>query len=134
MSRVLREFESLLDCYLRVMGRAPAIDLLVDSTVREKPRHFAAVDLSSEPYQLFVHPDLEDQPLQRIRGILAHEFGHVADAEGMTCGCRICRGDLERLADCLAEVIFGVRIVYDDEDVQQVGRRTRGRWPRPKGL
>ena len=61
----------------------------------------------------------------RIRGVLAHEFGHVALlAEGH-------EEHTERDADRLAERVFGVQISYDEDDIQTTGPGMR---PRPAYL
>lgn len=123
---------------LAVMPDLPEIKIVVDPSVRTKPRHYAAVTMGRSPVLLAVHPDLEDQPISRLRGVLAHEMGHVADDHDGFASLGVSRAavkhDPERAADALAEAITGWKIYYDEELVQRAGPGARGQRPRPPGL
>lgn len=58
-------------------------------------------------------------------GLIRHELGHVADPCWRETGA-------EQRADDLARLVTGVKIRYDENDVQTVS--PRGRYPRPKYL
>lgn len=102
--------------------------VLEESTaMRVEPRHFA--DCGGGVVR--VHPELEEQPISRIRGVLAHEAGHVLDREFDLFDEEL---DPERRADLLAFYLTGWTIYYDDELVQRAGPGARGTTPRPRGL
>lgn len=63
-------------------------------------------------------------PAANVRGLLAHELGHAADD-------RAYEPRSERRADALAARALGLKVGYDDGDVQALGR---GRSPRPGNL
>ena len=113
----------------------PRIIVQIYCDYREQPRHFAAV-VVGEPTILFLCPDLNDEPLPRIRGILYHEMGHVLQwLERKVTGRNERHGrDSEQDADHKVEGICGVRIVYDNDLVQCAGPGAEGYWPRPRGL
>lgn len=88
-------------------------------------RQFAACE-SGPPIVLVVSRRLLAASPERFAGVLAHEIGHALLFE---------QGRFEhteREADAVAEKVLGVRIRYDDEDVQTVG--ARGARPRPTRL
>jgi hypothetical protein len=113
----------------------PPILVQIYCDYREKPRHFAAVE-AGDPTVLFLCPDLNDEPLPRIRGILYHEMGHVLQwLERQVTGRNERHGrDFEQDADHKIEGTCRVRIYYDEELVQCAGPGAYGYWPRPKGL
>jgi hypothetical protein len=51
--------------------------LLVDDSVRDSPRHYAAC--RADGMQIIVAPQAADLPLATLAAILGHEFGHAAD-------------------------------------------------------
>jgi hypothetical protein len=117
--------------------------LVVDPTVRTEPRHYAAVTMGGNPTLLYVHPDLYDAPVSLIRGVLAHECGHILDAQLTPASVRrLCHDNgvaysssEERRADALAEIALGWHIYYSREDlVQRAGPGARGLVQRPQEL
>lgn len=121
----------------------PPVDVEVTSKVRLKPRHFADIDVNDDPILIRIHPDLETGPITRLRGVLAHEAGHLLDLVVLEEGPfrRICRElgyrytkDEELRADILAEWATGWRIYYGPDLVQRAGTGARGISPRPSGL
>ena len=127
----LEIYESLLD----LDPNFPDVLIIDDPTVRTKPRHFAAALVSGpegrEKVELFLHPDLYNEPEERIRGVLAHEAGHFLSDLGYIS---IEEQDDERHADAAAEMVFGIEIHYDDDLVQMVGPAVHGTRPRPAQL
>lgn len=94
--------------------------VLGDAAKFPKARDHAYTDgetITLAPRMLQASPD-------RVLGVLLHELGH----------CVLVQGGVEhreRDADHAIEVITGLRISYDADDVQTVGRGTR---PRPAYL
>lgn len=131
--------------YARVIGlydNAPEVEVEITSDVREKPRHFADVELS-RPVVLRLHPELISGNITRLRGVLAHEAGHILDLSlmGDQEFRAVCRRlgypyttDRERRADILAEWVTGWTIYYDGDLVQRAGPGARGTTPRPTRL
>jgi hypothetical protein len=117
----------------------PPIQVVIQCDYRESPRHFAALDTEfnfGDPAIMYLCPDLNDQPLPRIRGILYHEMGHVLQRiEKLLTGHNERHGrDTEQDADHKIEGVCGVKIYYDAQMVQQAGQGAFGFWPRPRGL
>lgn len=87
-------------------------------------RQFAACE-DTRPPTIYMATRLARQARPRVEGVLAHELGHailfLAGRPDHT----------ERAADEAAEAYLGVRIAYDDEDVQTTGPGER---PRPARL
>lgn len=70
-----------------------------------------------------VAPKLARAHPRRVLGLLAHELGHVAAIQSGYAD------HSEDEADALAEVILGLSVGYDAEDVQSAGlRRKRPRY------
>ena len=140
MPRILQRIDEVwIDVVRRCQSRLPwfpDVFIEVDCSFRVKPRHFAAVSTDG-PVILFVCPELEKQPLTRIRGILAHEAGHIAYDLGLV-GEKDLQGislmDSERQADLAAWFATGWIIKYDRDLVQKAGPGSRGDWPRPINL
>lgn len=63
-------------------------------------------------------------PDANVRGLIRHELGHLSDRH-------VWRRGREQRADDLAEMITGVKIKYDVNDIQTTGR---GIYPRPRYL
>jgi len=63
-------------------------------------------------------------PIEKLRGLLRHELGHLVDPTPDAPGA-------EQRADDLAEAATGERIYYDAEDLETT---LPGRWPRPLHL
>lgn len=86
-----------------------------------KPRDHAYTD----GWTVTIAPRMLEAPLARVIGVLAHELGHVALI-------RAGRPEhTERRADEAAEEMFGFRVLYDDDDVQNA---VEGVSPRPARL
>lgn len=88
-----------------------------------------------------VAPCMNDESPERIEGVLRHEFGHAIDAlysrRAIEKRLRLPRGYLEkygreRLADVIAELVFGQVIRYDADLIQTTGED--GVSPRPGHL
>ena len=112
----------------------PPIIIRMDCSFANKPRHFAAHE-GAAASTIYLCPDLADQPISRIRGILYHEFGHIIQALEKLFTGRVELDDRDYEQDCdhKIEEVAGVRIYYDDELLQRAGPGARGK-PRPKGL
>ena len=142
MNRLCSEWERIEQQLRDLLPRTPRIDLEVTPAVRRLPRHFADVTLGADPVELRVHPELLDARVSRIRGILTHECGHIADGVlGDGAFRRVCRRlampyteDEELRADILGEWVTGWHVWYDDEDIQCAGRGAHGQFHRPAGL
>ena len=126
MSRIANEVEAGLEFPL------PPIVVRMDCSFAEKPRHFAAQEGNST---IYLCPDLADQPITRIRGILYHEFGHVIQRMEKLFNGHVELGDRDYEQDCdwKLEQVTGVRIYYDDDLLQRAGPGARGK-KRPRGL
>lgn len=123
--RVEREWWVILDRAMKTLGELPPIDLQWSDAVGSKPRHFA--DAGNGLVR--VHPKLEQQDITVIRGVLAHEVGHICDPY-----LEVNEFDSERRADKIAEMVTGWRIYYGVDTVQRAGPGARGVSPRPRGL
>jgi len=139
MERVARIFGELWE---RIVRRVDEHDipsppsLLIDPDASDGPfdRHYAYYD--KRDHVIGYAPTLELRPDSVIRGILAHELGHVfvnvtsiKEARGYDAR--------ERQADAVAEAITGLHIYYDGDDVQRAGAGSRSKTsvrPRPRGL
>lgn len=129
-SVLARELEPLL---ARLRENAPEFDvhLRVDPSVgtcapgaRTPCRQFAACE-DTRPPTIYVAPRLAAEPIERVRGVLAHELGHaILFVAGQSAHS-------ERDADATAERFLGVRIAYDRGDVQTTAA---GKRPRPPHL
>lgn len=86
-----------------------------------KDRDLAFVEMS-EP-RLVITERLLSFPRHNIIGVLLHEFGHLADTSDAP--------GAERRADRIAERVSGLKISYDENDVQTIWLGIR---PRPKYL
>lgn len=79
-----------------------------------RPRDFAycSVARGGQPITITVAPRLGSQSIARIDGVLAHEIGHALAFKADVLK------HAETDADALADWGLGVRIGYDDADVQ----------------
>jgi len=125
LDEIGRKVEASLDFLL------PPIIIRMDCSFARKPRHFAAQERTT----IYLCPDLADQPITRIRGILYHEFGHILQRieKAITGTVELGDRDYEQDCDYKIEEATGVRIYYDDELLQRAGPGARGK-PRPRGL
>lgn len=77
-------------------------------------RDYAWCEDTAPVYRIVVSPKMLTASPERVRGVLMHEFGHAAF---------FLMGEpehSEREADKLARAIFGIRIGYDEDDVQSI--------------
>jgi len=116
--------------------RMPPIVIRMSCSFAKSPRNFAGV-ITGRVTIMYLCPDLADQPLSRIRGILYHEMGHILQwIEEQQTG-RVDQGDRDFEQDCdhKIEMTCGVKIYYDQDMVQRVGKK-KSDWliKRPKGL
>lgn len=108
--------------------------LAANTEVHSSPRSYGRALLLTAGPLIEVAPELAYCPCSRIRGVLAHEFGH----------CLVLLGHFEEMqhlhmaelqADAIAESIFGEPIVYTLPDmVQAMGAEAVGVRPRPFDL
>lgn len=130
--------------------------MLVDESVRDSPRHYAAC--RDDGMQIIVAPQAADLPLETLAAILGHEFGHAADfaypAHWRMLGGRYepavwkpPRGDraadkvkhwvdrsddqVEWAADAIAYAVIGQRVTYCGPCMVQCFNGGRSR---PRGL
>jgi hypothetical protein len=113
----------------------PPISIRMTCFFATKPRHFAAQE-GFRPAIIYLCPDLADEPITRIRGILYHEFGHLLQNYEKAITGVVDQGgrDYEQDCDHKVEAVTGIRIYYDSERLQRAGPGARGRRPRPRGL
>jgi hypothetical protein len=131
MKRVTKELGEIIWRVEKHSGiKLPKVSVEEDSTLRTKPRHYSAMSTHS-PWVLYVHPELKDQQITRIRGILSHELGHLADFAGFYDVAENCP---ELRADLIAEEMLGWIIYYDYEDIQRAGPGASGVSQRPMKL
>ncbi len=94
-ARVLEPyFQRLVSRFVEAgLTRASKTRLQVDVKMHDTPRHFAAC--RDDGLLVLVAPQLCDQPVPTVEGILAHELGHAADflypAEWVLRGRRVVR-------------------------------------------
>jgi hypothetical protein len=135
--KLYKELRTIVDDAQRCLGEyeLPTIVLTQDCFFRISPRNFAAVR-AGRPTYFYICPDLATQPISRIRGIFYHEMGHLFQMiEHEVTGRNHLNGlDYEQDADQKVEDICDIRILYDDELIQRVGRGAKGFGPRPRGL
>lgn len=85
-------------------------------------------------WQIGLAPDLEDEDLSRIRGILRHEFGHSIDDLYANSTLEQTLGALpnfpEARADAIAVRLWGTPYGYDQDAVQSTAHSA----PRPTHL
>jgi len=119
-------FEAQRRLFARLHPDVAAFELrIVDSRCPTGRRSCAARDLAwMEGRGVYLLRRALALPVDRVRGLLAHELGHAADDARHEPGS-------EQRADDLAERALGRRVRYDARDVQTLGR---GRWPRPARL
>lgn len=89
-----------------------------------------------DPMIIAFAPKAETLPLNRLRGLMRHEFGHALEYRYGVKELEQRFGTLpkgiEARADAIAEAVWGDTIVYDDDLVQCVG--VDGISPRPRHL
>lgn len=121
MNRVRTVFDRLLR---RVQRSVPLRVTLHVAKPADFPaeRSYAYCTDDHRTLRIYVAPKMAHAPVDRIEGVLRHEFGHAVFFHF---------GEVdhnEHDADKLAEALFGDPIRYDKADVQSI---VRGRAPRP---
>jgi hypothetical protein len=116
-------------------GIPPVIPVDLDWEAGESGRAFAFFQWEPEVRFAF-SPRILDQPEHRQRGIFRHEVGHAVHHYLGRNRLRELLGEEleasdERLADQIAEWLYGDPIRYDGETVQSV---SQGHTPRPAWL
>jgi hypothetical protein len=126
---------------LDVSHRFPEIVVYMDCRFAESPRNYAGVIVGVPVTKMVICEALAEQPIQRVRGILYHEMGHILKDACHVLPSTLLRAradgrelDGEQQTDAVAEEVLGVDIYYDDDLVQQAGPGARGTRPRPFGL
>lgn len=116
--------------------RMPPIVVRMDCSFATSGRNFAGV-ITDDIVIMYLCPDFADQPISRIRGVLYHEMGHILQWLEKKMTGRVDQGgrDYEQDCDYKIESTCGVKIYYDEDRVQRVGRR-KPHWlkKRPRGL
>lgn len=116
-------------------GIPPEIPVDFDSQAGVSGRNFAFFEWSPEIRFAF-SPRIVNEPIHRQLGIFRHEVGHAVhyylgrEQLRQLIGEELESSD-ERLADQIAEWLYGEPIRYDAETVQSIHR---GRTPRPSWL
>lgn len=92
--------------------------------------------MDGKPIRIAFAAKIEKLPVENIRGLMAHEFGHALDYRygkklGSMLGVRLPEG-VERRADAIAKAVFGRTIKYDERLIQCVD--CDGTSPRPRRL
>lgn len=109
------EVEDVLDCHFHV-------ECVIDHKKRyPENRNYAMTN----GYIIFLSPKILMADENRVQALLRHEMSH---AVLMQAGLH---EHTEKQVDALAEVLFGDRIYYDEEDIQTLAL---GKYPRPNYL
>jgi len=110
------------------------VKLQVDPDIHDSERSFAQVTYDDGQLAIQVAPELADEPLKVIRGVIRHEFGHALREIRPRKKALRSYDAIERDADRLAEQLFGARIFYNKRGVEVSGPGAQGVRPRPRGL
>jgi hypothetical protein len=140
------------------LSKLRKVKLIVDSSVRDSPRHYAACRTDGK--YIILAPQAAELPLEQLVAIISHEFGHAADFSYPACWVTPERGDeqaiwigdreedrytrkwfklwnqrsdeqVEIAADSIAYTITGMPITYCGPCMIQC---FSGTMSRPKGL
>ena len=116
--------------------KLPPIVVRTDCSFATSKRHFAGV-ITGNVVVMYVCPDLANQPISLIRGVLYHEMGHVLQFIEKQLKGKNEMGDRDYEQDCdyKVEMTCGIKIYYDKSMVQRVGKKKKT-WlmKRPRGL
>lgn len=135
---LMRELQAIANDVEDCLGvvRMPPIVVRMDCSFALSDRNFAGV-ITDDIVVMYLCPDLADQPLSRIRGIFYHEMGHILQflEKKMTGNVNQDGRDYEQDCDHKVEMTCGIRIYYDEDRIQRVGKKEK-HWlsRRPKGL
>jgi hypothetical protein len=141
-SPVDRVFDETFDVVERRFPDLGTIELYEDDAAGEdngagSERQFAYCQ-DGDPICIAFAPKAEQLPLNRLRGLMRHEFGHALEFRyGVAELERRLQRKLpdysERRADVVAEAVFGEPILYDQRNIQCV-RVAGAKKRRPKHL
>lgn len=116
--------------------KIPPIVVRMDCDFATSKRHFAGV-ITDNVVVMHLCPDLADQPISRIRGIIYHEMGHILQFIESQLKGKVEQGnrDYEQDCDYKVEMVCGIKLYYDRDMVQRFGKK-QDDWKskRPKGL
>lgn len=134
LAPVVSEFKSLVSKAAERHPEVTATRLEASPEVHDTPRHYAMAGIDGKGPVVTVAPELAFQSGAVIRGVIAHELGHVLALIGIF-PLKKTHDASERQADKIAEDIFKQKIFYTkNAGVQCMGRGAKGVRPRPKGL
>lgn len=133
LAPVIKIFNTLRDDAAKTHPQIKTAGLGVDSSIHKTPRDYGMAALNKAGPMVYVAPELAQQPTSVIKGVLAHELGHVAAWLGPY---PVPKGydATERQADKIAEELFGLKLYYNKANVQCMGPGAKGTRPRPRGL
>lgn len=128
-SKVDRVFDETFDVIENMFPDFGSVELYEDEAAGSDngagaDRQYAYC-MDGNPIQIAFAPKAEDLPLNRLRGLMRHEFGHALEfrygvAELESRLSRRLPEYSERRADIIAECVFGEPIQYDSRNVQCV--------------
>jgi GNAT superfamily N-acetyltransferase len=141
-SSVDRAFDEAFDAVERKFPDLGTIELYEDEAAGAdngagSERQFAYC-MDGNPIRIAFAPKAEDLPLNRLRGLVRHEFGHALEFRyGLEelqrrLGVRLPEYS-ERRADAVAELVFGEPVLYDHQNIQCV-RVAGAKKKRPRHL
>lgn len=133
LAPVTKEFRTAVQQAATACPEVAQTRLITHPGVHDKPRHFAEASIDHDGPIVRVAPELAQEPVSTIRGVLYHELGHIVVLLGFY-PARPGYDAAERQADRVAEELFGKKIYYNKKSVQCAGPGARGRRPRPRGL
>lgn len=116
--------------------KIPPIVVRMDCDFATSKRHFAGV-ITGNVVVMYICPDLVEQPISRIRGILYHEMGHILQFIEKQLKGKNEQGprDYEQDCDYKVEMTCGIKLYYDGDMIQRFGKKQDSWIPkRPKGL
>jgi len=131
LQHIANDVENCLDD-----DQIPPIVVRMDCSFALSNRNFAGV-ITDNIVVMYLCSDLAEQPLSRIRGIFYHEMGHVLQFLEERQNGHVDQGDRDYEQDCdyKIESACGVKIYYDEDRIQRVGKKKQN-WhsKRPLGL
>jgi hypothetical protein len=132
LPRIAREFTNARDEAANIFPRLDYVTWRPTYEAGSSGRAFGFYD--PDELQIGLSPDLEQEDLDRIRGIIRHEFGHAVDELYADATIRYKIPNLpdtgaEARADAIAVALWG-DLGYDEDDIQRAGLLR----PRPEYL
>ena len=125
--RLAREFDSAREEAASIFPRLDFVTWRPTYEAGHAGRAFGFYD--PDELQIGLSPDLEAEDLDRIRGIIRHEFGHAVDEMYANStierkiGFQLSDG-AEARADAIAVALWGP-LGYDADDIQRAGLSRR---------